>query len=91
MFDSLKKHRALSRWQRYNVYLKVNICIYETVCTTLPVPYWGSCLWCLKDLLLMIHCSVLCFFSLTSASEDIAGFLMAAQLVFLVHLSLRVF
>lgn len=29
MFDSLKKHCTVSRWQRYNVYLKVNICICE--------------------------------------------------------------
>lgn len=33
MFDSLKKHRTVSRWQRYNVpvYLKVNICICESL------------------------------------------------------------
>lgn len=90
-FESLWKHisqlvegkGAIHIWRWIFVFVRFSI--------TLPAPCWGSCLWRLKVLSVMIHCSVLCFLALSSASAVSAAFLMAAQLVFLVHLSLRVF
>lgn len=79
MFDSLKKHCTVSRWQRYNVYLKVNICVcVHLYNSSTPI----------LEFLFMVPES---FLALPSASEGSAVFLMAAQLVFLVHLSSRVF
>lgn len=92
MWKSLKKNITVSQLQRYNVlYLKVNICISEILYNS-SYPISGFLFMApersFSDESLL---GALFFLALSSPSEESAGFLMAAQRVFWVHLSLRVF